>query len=353
MSNKDKNLRTQMRKRQKKKKRKLLLYILIPLLLIVGAVGSYGFYLVKKAENVASKSFEDDGRENGSEKREKDVDPEQDNVSILFIGIDDSEKRSSNGSSPQLSDALILATLNKEDHSVKMLSIPRDSYVYIPEQGYKTKINHAHSLGGPKSTIETVENFLDVPVDYYVRVNFNAFIDVVNTLDGITVDVPYEFYEQDSQDRKGAIHLTAGEQTLNGEEALALARTRKMDNDIERGKRQQQIMKAIVKRALSLDSVLKYDDIMEAVGNNMKTNMEFSEMRSLMSYGMQGDLDMESYTLEGHDSYINNTYYYQLNEDSVASVQDTLKEHLNIDEDTSINASDNNHGDMELANPAN
>src|SRR5699024_7601359 len=116
-----------------------------------------------------------------------------------------------------LSDALILATLNKDEKSVKLLSIPRDSYVEVP--GYnKTKINHAHSHGGPQLTIETVENLFDIPVDYFVKINFEAFIDVVDALNGITVDVPYELKEQNSKDKAGAIHLQPGEQLLDGEE---------------------------------------------------------------------------------------------------------------------------------------
>src|SRR5699024_5353757 len=127
-----------------------------------------------------------------------------------------------------------------------------DSYVYIPEVGYNTKINHAHAYGGPRATSKAVEELLAIPIDYYVRINFEAFMDVVDALDGITVDVPYEFREQDSQDRANKIHLNPGVQKLDGEEALALARTRKLDNDIERGKRQQEIVKALIDRAVSL-----------------------------------------------------------------------------------------------------
>src|SRR5699024_8237394 len=135
-----------------------------------------------------------------------------------------------------------------------------------------TKITHAHYYGGPKATVDSVEKFLNVPVDYYARVDFNAFIDVVDTLDGIEYDVPFEISEMDSNDVEGAIHLMPGEQTLNGEQALALARTRKYDSDIERGKRQQQIVKQISKKAISISSVLKLDNLIDAVGDNLTTN---------------------------------------------------------------------------------
>src|SRR5699024_1686555 len=104
----------------------------------------------------------------------------------------------------------------------------------IPEIGYEDKINHAHSYGGTHATVETVEGLLDIPVDYWVKVNFYAFIDIVYALDGITVDVLYEVYEQDSEDTPNAIHLSPGQQHLTGEESLARARTRKMDDYYER-----------------------------------------------------------------------------------------------------------------------
>ncbi len=74
--------------------------------------------------------------------------------------------------------------------------------MYVPEVNRYTKINHAHFFGGPKATIETVERFLQVPVDYYAKINFEGFIKVVNSLDGIKYDVPYELWESDSNDDK-------------------------------------------------------------------------------------------------------------------------------------------------------
>src|SRR5699024_210933 len=140
--------------------------------------------------------------------RDKIVDPKFDNVSVLIMGVDASDKREN--AETARTDTLMLATLNKDAKSVKLLSIPRDSYVYIPEVGYETKINHAHAYGGHKAAIDTVENLLNIPVDYYVKVNFEAFIDVVDAIDGITVDVPYDFREQDSTDKANAIQLFEG-----------------------------------------------------------------------------------------------------------------------------------------------
>lgn len=327
------------RKRRKLKKRAY--FILIPLILLL-TVGGFATYLYVKAESALSGSHVDDGREK-SDLRDDIVDPKVDNVSILLMGVDSNEKRRDNNQS-QLTDSLMLATLNKKDKSVKLLSIPRDSYVYVPEVDEMTKITHAHGYGGPSATVDTVENLLDVPVDYWVKVNFDAFIEVVDALDGIEADVPYEFYESDSNDKRDAIHLLPGEQELNGEEALALARTRKHDNDIERGKRQQEIMKAAMKKATSIGSVLKIDNIIDAVGSNMKTNMTFSEMKSFISYGLgDGGVDLDFYTLEGYDYQPAGTYYYQLDEEDLAEKSKMMRKQLGLSDtgaDTDPNGED-------------
>ncbi|WP_337018000.1 LCP family protein [Oceanobacillus massiliensis] len=329
------NIKTRVVKRKKRKLRKRVYFILFFSLITFLAVLSYASYLYIKADSVFSDSYEDDGR-NKSELRENAVDPTKDNVSVLIMGVDASDVRSNANNSR--TDTLMLATLNKEDKSVKLLSIPRDTYVYIPEVGYETKINHAHAFGGPQATIETVENLLDIPVDYYVKLNFDAFIDVVDAVNGIEVDVPYEINEQNSKDQAGAIHLMPGTQQLNGEEALALARTRKQDNDIERGKRQQEIIKAVINKSVSVNSLLKYDDIIEAIGNNMTTNMTFGEMKSFISYGTKGtNLNIDTLTLEGYDSQPGGTYYWYLDETSLSETQELLKSHL----DLSINPATN------------
>lgn len=331
------NTRRSIRSKKKRKLRKRAYFILIPSIIAFIAL-SYGAYLYVKADSVLSDSYQDDGREK-SDLREEKVDPSEDNVSILIAGVDASDVRSNSGSAR--TDTLMLATLNKEDKSVKMLSIPRDSYVYIPEVGYETKINHAHAYGGMDATVETVESLMDIPVDYYVKLNFEAFIDVVNAVNGITVDVPYELYEQNSDDVDGAVHLLAGKQDLNGEEALALARTRKYDNDIERGKRQQDIIKSVIKKAISIDSILKYDDIIDAVGKNMVTNMTFDEMKSFISYGTgEGNLDFETYTLKGRNYQPGDTYYWQLDDVALDETKEMFKHHLGIDNTTTASDSD-------------
>lgn len=332
------------RRRARRKKRGILFWILLIPFVILGitAIG-WGTYVYIKADNVISDSYENIGREK-SDYRKEAVDPGKDNVSVLVMGVDENEHRDNKGASR--TDALILATLNKEDKSIKLLSIPRDSYVYIPDRGTFDKINHAHYFGGTKSAIETVEHLLDIPVDYFVKVNFHAFIEVVDALGGVTVDVPYEFKESDSMDRRDTIHLLPGKQLLNGEEALAFARTRKHDNDIARGERQLEIIKAIISKSASFSSVLKFDDIIEAVGDNMSTNISFPEIRGFASYGSTvKNFNLDSFSLEGEDYWLNGIYYWSIDEQHLNETKMELKEHLGLESQLSKSGSETNGED--------
>ncbi|WP_046174450.1 LCP family protein [Domibacillus indicus] len=319
------------RRRKKTQKRRVVFFALfLPLLLVLFTGMGYGAFLHKKAETVLSESYMNDGREK-SDLRDAEVHPLEDNVSILFMGIDDNVNRDYGDNTR--TDALVLATLNIEDKTIKMVSIPRDSYAYIPAEGHNNKINHAHAVGGPTATIEAVEELLDVPVDYYVRMNFYAFVDVVDALDGIKFDVPFEITEKNSDDKHNAVHLEPGMQTLDGQEALALARTRKYDSDIERGKRQQEVLQAIAKKALSLNSLTKYDEMLEAVGSNMRTDMTFSEMKSFIEYGKNDDvLNFDTMTLAGSDDFLDSgAYVYRLDEIELEAVKGKLQRHLGIE----------------------
>lgn len=315
----------------KSRKKKIILGALIFFIVIAVAGVGYAGYLYQQANEIVTDSHEEVGRENETSPfRSTQVDPIEDNVSVLFIGVDDSEHRDSAANSR--SDALILATFNKTNSSVKLLSIPRDSYVYIPEVDRSTKINHAHAYGGTKATIETIEEYLKLPIDYYVRLNFNAFVDIVDAIDGIYYDVPYEIVESDSGDQRDAMHLYPGYQKLDGEQALALARTRKYDSDVERGKRQQEILKEIAGKIASASSLFKLEDVLHAVGANMTSNLKMAEIRGFLSYGLGGDISIENVNFQGTGGYMDDGgWYYMVDEESRFNIQQELRNHLELE----------------------
>lgn len=318
-----------MKTKKASKKRIILWSFLILFLLAAGATAGYGVFLTKKAKDVTDDAHQALDRGDKSEEREEKVDPNYDNISILFLGVDDSEVRDVEGNAR--SDAMVLATLNEKEKSIKLVSIPRDSYVEIPSKGYKDKITHAHAFGGVDLAVSTVENMFDIPVDYYVRLNFNAFIDTVNALGGVEYDVPFDIAEKNSKDIDEAIKLEKGEQELNGEEALALARSRQYDNDLERGQRQMEIMRAIFQEASKAKSIGNYSSLIDSIGQNMKTNMAFEDITALHDYFLTREkTEIDSMQLEGEDSYINDIYYYQLKDQSLTNIQSKLQVHLDL-----------------------
>lgn len=319
---------SRIQRRRQRKKRRRWLWILSPfvLLLIVGLV--YGGYLATKMADVTNEAHQQLERGEKSERRVNPVYPGKDNFSVLFIGVDERP-----GETRSRSDVLLLATFNKDEPSIKMVSIPRDSYVEIPGRGLD-KINHAHAFGGVDLAVETVEELLDIPVDYYVKLNFQAFVDIIDALGGVTVEVPFTFSEQDSSGKHNAITLYEGVQTLNGEEALAYVRMRKEDplGDIGRGQRQQEVVRALIKKAASITSVTKYDDVLDGLGDNIAMNLTFQNIVALHPFA-SSIKSMDSLKLEGENAYINGIYYYVLDEESVNEVSEQLKEHLGLGEE--------------------
>lgn len=314
---------------KRKSRKKIYLAIFIPIGILLLSALAYGYHIYSTAHSTIKESYEDVGRKDETSNLRADtVDPIEDNVSILIIGIDESEEREKE--KYYRSDTLMLATFNKDQGNIKLLSIPRDSRVYVPEVGYETKINHAHFWGGPKAAIETVEEFLNVPVDYYVSLNFNAFIDVVDAIGGIEYNVPTDISEINTKGQRNKIKIPKGYQLLDGEKALALARTR-YDSDIERGKRQQEIIKVIANKISSTKSVFRIDDLIEAVGNNMKTNLTFRDMTSFLSYGISKKLTIDTLNLEGDGGKREDgLWYFNVDEKSRQQSENELRKHLNL-----------------------
>ncbi len=145
------------------------------------------------------------------------------------------------------------------------------------------------------------------------------------------MDVPITFSEQNSDGEMNQITLEEGYQTLNGEEALALARTRKIDNDVKRGERQQLLIEAIVKKALSVGSITKYTDVIEAVGSNMRTDLTFNEMLGIAQTGLEGSYAFNSYTFEWTDFMLNGASMVELYPDSVDFVSHRFRVALGLD----------------------
>ena len=287
--------------------------------------------LFKSSEKAFESSQDKSNADRQSNLRSSKIDPEKDPISILFLGIDDNEGREKNGQSLEhsRSDAMILSTFNQDKHQIRMLSIPRDTISYIPKVGYYDKITHAHAYGGPIAAMDSVEAAMNVPVDYYARVNMKAFVQAVDELGGIYYDVPYNLNEPNSDDT-GRIKIKKGYQKLNGDEALAVARTRHHDSDLKRGQRQMDLIKILFQKAQTLDSFDKLDEVISIVGKNAKHNLTKSEIKSLAKMYLSDSVEMKKSQLEGKDDMLENIYYYNPSIKSIQKYSNILRSDLGL-----------------------
>lgn len=322
--------------RKKKRKQRLILSILIPLftVILIGAV--YLAKLFATVENEIDASYAEIERQEPVEK----VNPIDEPVSFLFMGVDNNADRQLGSTR---ADSIIYATLNPLTHEMNMVSIPRDTFVPIINTEGTTlrydRINSAYAVGEESAMVQTVEEWLDVPIHYYATFNFAAFLDIIDELGGIDLDVPVAISEMDSDDQMGAITLEKGYQTLNGEEALALARTRKIDNDVKRGERQQLIIEAIIKKALNFGSITKYTGIAETVGSNMKTNMRLKDMTAIAQTGLNDSFTISTHIFEWSSFTERGMDLVRIQPQSFDAIQSELKNSLNKTEDPSSSLS--------------
>ena len=152
----------------------------------------------------------------------------------------------------QRTDSILLVHVPSGEGKSAIISIPRDSYMPIPGHG-SNKVNAAYSIGGPQLLIQTLEQVTDLRLDGYLEIGFNGFANVVNSLGGVDICVPF-----DMDDKKAHINLKKGCQSLDGKEALGFVRARYSDprGDIGRAERQRQFLGAIMKGAATPSTVL-------------------------------------------------------------------------------------------------
>ncbi|GEK89614.1 transcriptional attenuator, LytR family [Alkalibacterium putridalgicola] len=319
---------------KKKRKERIILSILIPLftLILIGAV--YLARLFATVENEIDASFAEIERQQPVEK----VNPIDEPVSFLFLGVDNNEDRQLGSTR---ADSIIYATLNPTTHEMNMVSIPRDTFVPIINKGTTLRydrINSAYAVGEESAMVQTVEEWLDVPIHYYATFNFAAFLDIIDELGGIEMNVPVAINEMNSDDQTGSIKLEPGYQTLNGEEALALARTRKIDNDVKRGERQQLIIEAIIRKALNFESITKYTGIAETVGSNMQTNMRLKDMTAIAQTGLNDSFSISTHIFEWSSFTERGMDLVRIQPDSFEAIQTELKNALNKTNDSTGSA---------------
>ncbi|WOE46018.1 LCP family protein [Bacillus thuringiensis] len=306
---------------KKKRRRKLFFFLIFAFLF-----GSIGVYVLNSYSSLMG-MYSGFTREK-SDLRNEDVEITKEPFTILIMGIEDYATDGQNGRT----DSLMFATVNPKTKKVSLMSIPRDSRVPIVGKGKEDKINAAHAYGGEEMAIKTVEGFLKVPVDHYIKIDFQGFKGIVDAVGGVTVDVPFDFWERSDVDYYyKKIQFKQGQQNLNGEEALAYVRMRKQDpnGDYGRAARQRQLLAAVAQKLNSTSTVFKIKDLTTVVGKYIKTDIPISD--GLALYNKLSGFDpstIQTLKLEGEDKKIGGIYYFLPDPISVETVRNEIEKEL-------------------------
>ena len=242
---------------------------------------------------------------------------DRDPFSVLLLGVDDDgEVRRSAGT-------IMVLTVNPTLQSIKLLHIPRETRVDIPGQDQPDKLNHAYKTGGVELMMETVEGFMKIPIDYFVKINMEGVEEVVDAMGGITMENEKAFsYE--------GYHFPTGRISLNGKQALAYIRMRTLgeNGEEERQERQRKVIEEVIRTGADLQSLTHYDKIATALMNNVKTNFTIKEMFQIKQ-NYRAALDhIDSINMQGSAKKINGVYYEVIDDADLKKVSKILQKHL-------------------------
>lgn len=217
--------------------------------------------------------------------------PVDDEIVFLLMGVDANDVHQSKGTR---TDTLMLFKVNFETGKIDILSLPRDTRVLV--RGQEDKLNHAHAYGGPSLTIRTVEDFLGIDLNYYVKVDYNVVRSIVDAIGGVEIDVPQRMrYSDPTADPPLNINLQPGLQTLDGKNAHDFLRFRSYpDGDLGRIKAQQYFMKELIKQTLQLKNIVKLPGLVETYFDYVDTNIPMGMV--LKGVGAAKNMDSENMT---------------------------------------------------------
>lgn len=237
--------------------------------------------------------------------------------SILLLGVDTGALgRTEQGRS----DTMIVATVNPSTKQSLLLSLPRDTYTEIVGHNTQDKINHAYAFGGAGMSMDTVEKLLDIPIDHYVTINMEGIMSLVDIVDGIEVNNPFEFSYQKTT-------FVKGKQQLDGKLALKYARMRYDDpnGDYGRQARQRQIITGIAHQMLSMKGVTNYKSILEVMSKQVKTDLSFQNIQTLVGDYRAAFETIKSDQMKGEGFMQDGISYQRIDPNELTRVQSELK----------------------------
>ena len=326
----ERSVREKMAQRRRAKASKILASFLLCLFIGAAALGVYAGF--RFTDSPTSENFP--AQKKRLSQGETVLPTMRRNMTLMLLGVD--ERKDDVGRS----DTLMF--LNFDSDEVSLLSIPRDTRVYIERQGYQ-KINAAYAYGGEKLTRQTVEDFLGVDVDRYVKINTHAFPKIIDELGGIDIYVERDMHYEDPWDDDGGlvIDLRQGYQHLDGKEAVQFVRFRDDEGDAGRVRRQQVFMRALAEKVTDPAIVLKLPKIFSVAVEAVETDLSVSEMLALAGTlkSAESEGNIQTGVVPGYLQYIDNVSYL---------VPDALRLGEVVMENLKINASKRHFENLSL-----
>ena len=318
-------------KKKKSKARKIIKWILLILLIALVAYGCYfGYRVYKNGGGLSGFLATAVGHD---ENTLKDLD----RINVLILG------ESGVGDGYKLTDSIMIASYNPKMQEASLLSIPRDTYVGRKDKdtasqnylaSYKMNAVYRNGTNIPE-TVECVSELTGLDLQYYVLIDTDAVIELVDAIGGVTFNVPIDMdYDDPTQDLH--IHLKAGEQLIDGEKAEQLLRFRHNndgtsypkeygDNDIGRMRTQREFIQETMKQLLKVENIFKITELIDIVANNVKTNLDFNVVKDYVPYVVNFNAEnLETGTLPGVPEKCNGIWIYTADEEETAIMVEDL-----------------------------
>ncbi|MEI3612963.1 LCP family glycopolymer transferase [Pseudogracilibacillus sp. SO30301A] len=302
-----------MKRSERKKPRRLWLKIpvIIVILLVLG-VGAYAFSVYNNAKNTVNEKMHDPVETIDTDltkEKLKATEP----LNVLLLGIDSEDDQRGR------SDAIMVMQLDPKTDAITIVSIPRDTRTEIVGKGIDDKINHAYAFGGAEMSVATVENFLGIDIDYYVSINMDGLVELVDELGTITISNEVAWTDSKYDFPEGIVEM-------NGDKTMSYVRMRKKDpmGDFGRTHRQRKVIEGIINEGASVGSVPKFSGMMDILGTNMSTNMDFDDMKQLFSGYKDTRRNVSEYMIAGSGQKIDGIYYLIVPDEEVQKAHELL-----------------------------
>ena len=249
-------------------------------------------------------------------------------LSIAIFGVDTDEKRDEENIG-QRTDSMLIASVNPKEETTKLLTLPRDTNVYINDIDRNEKIAHAYAYGGAKTAIDTIKNNFDIPIDGYITIDMDGFEEIIDIIDGIEVTSNASFSFNGSTFKEGK------KTNLNGKQALDYVRSRKQEGaggDEGRTARQRQVIEAVSQKVTKSKNVITLNKILKASEKNVKSNYSARDFKNLYESYKKGANHIDKLSLDGMNQIEDDgIWYFEPDDQSKKTIIEEYKTNLQID----------------------